>query len=339
MTDNLTQIQALRSHYATSLKKFTVSSRTFEILHTVQDGENQPQTSNLAPSTSAATTLFVLDSSFNPPTLAHLRMAISAIIGSLNTSCLSLSPSLQHSRLLLLLATQNADKPSKPALFEDRLVMMTLLAHDLRRHLETSSYSHSSPFSNSSFQETEDQDQDQKIKNKHAPTSTTITAINLPIDIGVTTQPYFIDKAAAIEQSGAYLTTPEQVHLTGYDTLIRIFNPKYYPPEHTLQPLEPFLTQHRLRVTMRPDDECGIEDQERYLLDLAKGGREKDGAKREWAERIQLVEERGAAVDVVSSTRARETASRGMAEELQLLVPKNVADYALSRELYRKDEI
>jgi hypothetical protein len=31
----------------------------------------------------------------------------------------------------------------------------------------------------------------------------------------------------------------EQVHLTGYDTLIRIFNSKYYPPEHTLKPLRP----------------------------------------------------------------------------------------------------
>ncbi|KAK9251856.1 hypothetical protein V1507DRAFT_463321 [Lipomyces tetrasporus] len=107
-------LRNLRMQYSTALKLFTASSRRFEILGTVP-AEPRPIDLKI---------LYVLDSSFNPPTLAHMRIAISALKDTPHSS----------SRLLLLLATQNADKPSKPASFEDRLVMMTLLARDLHWH-------------------------------------------------------------------------------------------------------------------------------------------------------------------------------------------------------------
>lgn len=50
-----------------------------------------------------AKTLFVLDSSFNPPTKAHLNIALSSLQDA------STGP-LEEKRLLLLLAIQNADK-------------------------------------------------------------------------------------------------------------------------------------------------------------------------------------------------------------------------------------
>ncbi|KAH8697187.1 cytidylyltransferase family protein [Talaromyces proteolyticus] len=280
-------VQQLRIRYATALKAFIASSKTFEILDTVP-----PQLAGRPRDNSRS--LFILDSSYNPPTSAHLKIATSA-----------LEESNRPSRLLLLLATQNADKPSKPALYEDRLVMMTLLAQDLRTHLQSLS---SAPLS------------------------------DLPeIDIGVTKKPYFVDKAAAIEQSGEYPHGLEQVHLTGYDTLIRIFNPKYYPPTHTLQPLEPFLSRHRLRVTMRPDDEWGNrEEQEDYLRNLAQGGREQDGAKREWVDRIQLVEGRKAGETPVSSTRARQAAQSNDGL-LSSLVPESVRTYVVSQHLYQEE--
>lgn len=276
-------VQQLRLRYASVLKNFVASAQTFDVLDTVppQSGHQR----NAAPSHS----LFVLDSSFNPPTAAHLSIATSA-----------LEDSRRPSRLLLLLATQNADKPSKPAWFEDRLVMMTLFAQDLRTHLQ------------SRLSELPD------------------------IDIGVTKKPYFVDKAAAIEESGLYTSDTEQVHLTGYDTLIRIFNPKYYPPTHTLQPLEPFLSRHRLRVTMRPDDEWGNrEEQEDYLRQLAQGGREGDGAKREWADRIQLVEGRKAGELPISSTKARQ-AAQTKDQLLTAIVPESVASYVVEQNLYQE---
>ncbi|KAL1968847.1 hypothetical protein VTN77DRAFT_1208 [Rasamsonia byssochlamydoides] len=279
-------IQNLRAHYGAALKRFIASSRPFEILNTVPANARSVEPK----------VLYVLDSSFNPPTLAHMKIAGSALAESPHSS----------SRLLLLLATQNADKPSKPASFEDRLVMMTLLAQDLHADLKA---------------------------------SLQIVQDDLPqIDIGVTKKPYFVDKAAAIEASGVYPSPLEQIHLTGYDTLIRIFNPKYYPPEHTLQPLEPFLTRHRLRVMMRPDDEWGgRKEQEEFLLHLAQGGRENEGAKREWARRIEMVEGKKAGEEAVSSTRARKAANSGDDNLLQLLVPENVRDYVISQGLYKEE--
>ncbi|EAW10197.1 nicotinate-nicotinamide nucleotide adenylyltransferase [Aspergillus clavatus NRRL 1] len=284
-----TTYQTLRAHYHAALKRFIAGPRNLEVLSTIPSNQLQEQ-KHPSP---VPEVLYVLDSSFNPPTCAHLRIANSALLEK---------PSVP-SRLLLLLATQNADKPSKPASFEDRLAMMELFAQDLWSHLQTSS---------------------------PAPGNAGL----LQIDIGVTKRPYFVDKAAEIEKSDVYPEPLEQVHLTGYDTLIRIFNPKYYPPEHTLQPLGPFLSQHRLRVTMRPSDEWGSkEEQEAFLLHLAQGGRENEGGKREWAQRIQLVEGKKPGDPAVSSTKARE-AIHANPQDLEWLVPDKVREYILSQRPY-----
>lgn len=292
-------LNLLRARYASSLREFIASSRTFDILDQIpSEPHNRHNTRSL----------FILDSSFNPPTAAHLDIAATALT--------EVHPS--SSRLLLLLATQNADKPSKPASFEDRLVMMHLFAQELQIYLR------------SSLQRRRDTD-----ITGHADAETE-TETELPqIDIGVTKQPYFVDKAAAIEQSGSYPADLEQVHLTGYDTLIRILNPKYYPPTHTLQPLEPFLSRHRLRVTARPDDEWGnLDEQEDYLRHLAQGGREQEGGKREWAERIQLVPGRKINGVVVSSTKVRAAAQSKDESLLRSLVPSAVSSYVVSEKLY-----
>ncbi|BCS29057.1 nicotinate-nicotinamide nucleotide adenylyltransferase [Aspergillus puulaauensis] len=284
------KLQAIRQHYTLALKRFLESTKTFEVITTVARAE-EPR-----PSSAADGVLYVLDSSFNPPTLAHRHIACSAVLENWGTP----------SRLLLLLATQNADKPSKPASFEDRLIMMQLCAQDLLAFLES------------------------KIPS--------VDIGKLPVvDIGVTKEPYFVDKAVGIETAGVYPRSLEQVHLTGYDTLIRIFNTKYYPPDHTLAPLEPFLSKHRLRVTVRPDSEWGSKaEQEAYLSNLAKGGRESEGGKREWAKQIRLVEGDKDEKQSVSSTKAREAIQSNPLNpsNLDWLVPEKVRDFVLSGRLY-----
>lgn len=273
----------LRARFGAALSRFLASSRNFEILESVPTNNNSTRAADPA-------VLYVLDSSFNPPTLAHMQIV---------TSALQETPSVP-SRVLLLLATQNADKPSVPASFEDRLVMMCLLAQDLRQELSG-------------------------------------TLGEPPqVDVGVTKKPYFVDKAAAIEESRQYPASLEQVHLIGYDTLIRIFNTKYYPPTFTLRPLEPFLSKHRLRVTMRPDDEWGgREEQEQYLRDIAQGDRDHEGANREWAERIHLVPGKPQAGDLpISSTRARQAARAGVIQ-LRSLVSESVGRYVTEQKLYQ----
>jgi nicotinamide-nucleotide adenylyltransferase len=284
-------LELLRQQYQSALHKFTASSDTFQVI----DSLSSACTQGAVDIKTETTALYVLDSSFNPPSLAHLHIARTALESS--TSSNEPQPELGHQRLLLLLATQNADKPAKPALFEDRLVMMNLFGRDLLDCLR------STP----------------------------------AIDIGLTSQPYFIDKASSITRSNAYSPADvQQIHLTGYDTLIRIFEPKYYPPSHTLGPLAPFLSRHRVRVTMRPDDGWGGRDeQEAFLKGLRDGGLEAVGGKREWADRIELVE---ACLDdeqgPVSSTRARQAAVAGDSEGLGKVVTDSVTDYVLERRLY-----
>ncbi|KAL2704287.1 hypothetical protein AAEP93_005358 [Penicillium crustosum] len=284
----MSSFRALQTQYGLLLKRFLNSNKTFEVLTTIPPDHS-----------AESETLYVLDSSFNPPTRAHLRIVSTALIENPRP----------RPRVLLLLATQNADKPSKPASFEDRLVMMELFARDLRSYLA------SAP--------------------AFAASGVTNAVENLPlIDIGVTKMPYFIDKATAIEASDSYPVPLEQVHLTGYDTLIRIFDSKYYGPEHTLKPLEPFLSKHRLRVTMRPSDEWGgREEQLEYVAALARGDRDGEGARREWADQIQLVEGSLSTDQPVSSTRARE-ALQLAPQDLNWLVPEQVRQFVLSERPY-----
>ena len=82
------------------------------------------------------------------------------------------------------------------------------------------------------------------------------------VDVGVTKEARFVDKMAALEKYGDYgfddgegkRRPAEQVHLTGFDTLVRLLDVKYYPPEHSLRPLEGLFERHRVRVTRRVDD-------------------------------------------------------------------------------------
>ena len=162
----------------------------------------------------------------------------------------------------------------------------------------------------------------------------------LVVDVGVTKEPYYVDKATAIARSGIYSspdseTEPEQVHILGFDSITRLLNPKYYPPTHTLEPLDSLFAKHRLRITHRTDDEWGgRNEQEEYLDALRDGKREAEGGKREWAGRIELVEGRKEGEEVISSTKVRDAAKRRDKEALEILLTKNVANWVLEDRLY-----
>lgn len=238
-------------------------------------------------------------------------------------------------RLLLLLAVNNADKAPKPATFEERLLMMEAFAGDIQRAwrtLETQTV-------------TEEAD-------KHAGTHE--HEAKLPVDVGLTTHPYFNDKSAAIAASPEYdfhctQTDAEgephtrQVFLAGYDTLIRIFTPKYYtspvpeagvdPPQPDKTPmqmaLDPFFARAQLRVTMRADaDWGGREDQLGYVERIMHSNElEEVGGRREWARRVALVEGMSGDMEggAVSSTLAREAVKASDWAALRKLVPSGVA--------------
>lgn len=290
----LQELHPLVPNLRTALRAFSASSSPFRVLTTVASS-----TAFYVP----IKTLYVLDSSFNPPTLAHLRIAMSALLHDKNANS---SPT---KRLLLLLATQNADKAPKPASFEQRLAMMTIFASELVQKMR--SYSGG--------------------ENAHE-------AGVVVVDVGVTKSPLYLDKATVLDRSGQYGDVdsgPEQVHLAGFDTLVRLFDPRYYPPNHSLHPLQSLFSKHRIRATRRTDDQWGGRiEQDAYVEALANGEREKEGAKREWSSKIELVDGRQAGDEIVSSTKVREASRNRDKEALERLVPKGIVDFIFEQQIY-----
>ncbi|KAL1498507.1 hypothetical protein AB1Y20_013830 [Prymnesium parvum] len=111
----------------------------------------------------------VLDSSFNPPTTAHLAMMRMA------------AQQFGFARVLLLLAKQNADKPVIGASLAQRLQMMHLIAASDPRGATW---------------------------------------------CGITAHPLFVDKAAALRS--LFGERARVFVLVGFDTWVRITDPKYY---------------------------------------------------------------------------------------------------------------
>ena len=161
----------------------------------------------------------------------------------------------------------------------------------------------------------------------------------LAIDVGLTSQPYYNDKSTAIEESGVYPSSPQHFHLTGFDTFRRIFNPKYYPnSQPPLAVLGAYFDKHGLRVTIRPDEEGesdwgSVEEQRRYLQGMGDGKMEDVGAKREWNERIEMVEADGEGLGV-SSTKVRRAVEKGDWNVVEGLCTKRVARWIREEGLY-----
>lgn len=297
----------------TAFHAFVSSHSPFRIFHTVSSLSTLPA---LPPKT-----LYILDSSFNPPTLAHLNIVTSALLSDRRP--------VDQKRLLLLLATQNADKASTPTSLEQRLGMMAVLAREVVSQVEAVLQAF--------------KDHDTKGEpGRHALSKD----VAVTVDIGVTTKPYFSDKATAIAESGVYGPSIgeaakgfEQVYLIGFDTLIRLLNPVYYPPEHTLQQLGAFFRDSKVRATRRVGENWGeAEEQTAYLKALRDGKREAEGGRREWADRIELGGGISGKMGGVSSTKAREAVGRGDWKALNDLVPKGVRQRITEERLYVCEE-
>ncbi|MCJ1468376.1 hypothetical protein MMC07_007004 [Pseudocyphellaria aurata] len=152
------------------------------------------------------------------------------------------SPRSRPCRLLLLLATQNADKQSGPASFERRLTMMGLLAGEIARlvgaregrkmNVDTTSSRWREPISSDDHARDDNDgsesgdvvevEEDHDYHNHNRETKNTNNDDDdgddddddddvddddddaATVDVGVTKMPYFHDKAAAIAASGVY---------------------------------------------------------------------------------------------------------------------------------------
>ncbi|KAF4344886.1 cytidylyltransferase family [Fusarium beomiforme] len=275
----LIEARSLVSSFSRALSSFQSSQDSFRILCTLPHTSNVP--AQRRPSRPLRN-LVILDSSFNPPTLAHASMARSAL-------------RLEgEKRLMLLLSVNNADKAPKPASFPIRLSMMEAMGRELL---------------------------DEGVE----------------IDVAVTTMPFFHDKAKAIADSGFYASEdehqPTQIFLAGFDTIIRIFNPKYYN-DGIQTALGPFFEKCKVRVTTRPDKTWGGVDEQRAWL--TKQRVREVGGGESWVERVEMVEGRECDGDV-SSSRVREVVKSGEGS-LDGLVGDEVRGWIEREALYRDRE-
>lgn len=146
----------------------------------------------------ASIEIAVLDSSFNPPSRAHLALLLSEPILA--------RPKRSYDGHLLLFSTQNADKGAgKPgdASLEQRVEMMTLMA----RHVE-------------------------RIQSAAGRTAN--------VAVGLVDKPLIFAKSTLTrellrQQQPDRDTTLTRLHwVVGFDTLYRVFQPKYYESLHQM---------------------------------------------------------------------------------------------------------
>lgn len=128
----------------------------------------------------------------------------------------------------------------------------------------------------------------------------------------------------------------------------------YYPPDHNLEPLVPFLQENRLRVCVRPDDKWGARIEQLEFLKAVAGGVEgegegddKNGDKRRlrrWVQegKIEIVDAddnaavkfEGEGINIISSTKVRDAIRNGDEDTLKGLLTLKVAEWVLSKGLY-----
>lgn len=237
------------------LEEFIASQRSFQLLYSTKDNFNIRTVERLC----------ILDSSFNPPHLAHSTLAYKSLLHDYKRrEALETIPN-QSTSLLLLLSVKNADKiiPA-PASFDHRINMMCLMA--------------------------------QEISSK--------TDIN--VSVALTNHAKFVDKCDSIVEyikSDQSAIIPKLTFLVGFDTLIRIFDAKYYKPSSIEDSLKEFMQVSELFVLKR---DSNTEEQVKYVQDIQNGLAEIPSS---WGSKIHLIDGDSQTLKITSSLIRKEISS------------------------------
>ena len=227
------------SQFSKALREFVASKADFSIIYSTLASSNSSggntSTQQAAFVTPHTQRVCVLDSSFNPPHLGH-----SALVEELLRSNYDHIPN-ENKSLLLLLSVKNADKETDHLsleVFEQRLDMIHLMANDLSKRFP------------------------------------------INISIGLTNHAKFVDKSLSIisyiEEKFPDIVTPDfkLTFLIGFDTLVRILDPKYYLPDKFSQSLENFMKKTDLFCLTRHDAVKSLTQQEGYVKEISSGKHE-----------------------------------------------------------------
>ncbi|KAG9047112.1 hypothetical protein FS837_002996 [Tulasnella sp. UAMH 9824] len=168
----------------------------------------QPESTGTAAGTSATTLntfrISVLDSSFNPPTLAHKALALSPYPGESREDI--------YQAHLLLLSVRNADKVLKQgdATYVQRVEMMVHLAEDVVQYLPA-----------------------------QLPPNVAVAVIDEPSFVGKSTKLHAYLRPRLPDETQVKL-----IFVLGTDTITRFFTPRFYPSQESmLRSIERFFWQ------------------------------------------------------------------------------------------------
>ncbi|KAH7925844.1 Nucleotidylyl transferase [Leucogyrophana mollusca] len=329
-----------------SLLPVSFTSNALNLLHRVQQGASRvelvytshdqwpypPIRRQSQAETQPALRISILDSSFNPPTLAHLALA-NAPLPRYATSPAStfVDPNDDYDAKMLLLSVRNADKSLKPgdATHVQRLEMMYLLSRYM------SNPSGSGPGSHGA-------DSDSGNPN------VAIAIIDEPTFVGKSSSLlHFLQTRLSSLRSPPYTTadTPpilsptnayppcQLTFLLGMDTLARLISPRYYQSEDAMT--------CALRTFFSPEAEgCRVVCARRTSSDIdAEAQREVERkiltAAREFVEteRVTMIDI-GETVQAFSSSEVRAKIGAGDDTWKRLVTP-TLADYVVEKQLYQ----
>ncbi|KAJ9109189.1 hypothetical protein QFC21_000518 [Naganishia friedmannii] len=292
----------------------------------------------------------VFDSSFNPPTRAHLAISLtsypprtslpsitsSAATTTSTSTCTSANVDEPYTARLLLLSARNVDKTPKPgdATFVQRIEMMRLQALDMEENVGvTATSAEAAP----------------AAMVDDSAGNVAVAALNHPTFVGKSDillrwlrRQRFTSSPSTLQQDSAPAAEQDpEIRLTfliGTDTLLRLFIPKYYTPAPRLgRDMDAHLRKlfqedgSDIVVAHRGASRQAREEEERFVFsqpacrDLVASGK------------IRFVQEGevGEAEREMSSTRVRRALLDGREAEARLLMGKRVGEYVVKEGLYR----
>lgn len=295
------------------------------------------------PHQSSHLNISILDSSFNPPTLAHLALANIPFSTAFQCTHTPQTPDCCrfHAKLLLL-SVRNADKSLKPGdpKYDQRLDMMTGLTQDIKDDTPPEHDAMSIPTTNEG--------------RKHHGSNTAVALIDEPTFVGKArilleffrenlssfTSPS--DSAIANERSSndneatfvsdSRTISPELTFIVGIDTLERLFAPRYYLSEEDMH--------QRLSQFLSPDgDNCRVICARRATPGLDSISEEEIERKVREAAKDFIDSNRIALVDIaydVRSLSSSETRAAILAAppHWTTMVTPLIADYITKHDLY-----
>ncbi|WWC65644.1 uncharacterized protein I303_108265 [Kwoniella dejecticola CBS 10117] len=260
----------------------------------------------------------ILDSSFNPPTSAHRQIAFSAfpppsltapspreVRDDAASSSSTRHPGPYTSRLLLFSA-RNVEKTSKAsdATVAQRLEMMSILSRS------------------------------------HPDTNTAIGLINEPTFVGkssiirsyLSTQPIPGPPNENEDAQGDRELDVKLSFLVGTDTLIRFFDPRFYPPNQMEDKLEEYFDSGSYLISARRGKDSTDRAIEEEILN-------RDGAK-QWVQsgHLRLLGTGNEGWEEISSTKVREAVSKQDWELVDDLVGQDIREYVRKEGLYIPQE-